>query len=179
MTPTDKQRLRDRHLYRYVQALDRADANGLAAVLDAALDDPDLSAAIEEIHQAMMEEAETVAETPGQTVARLAEQHLGAAARRQEQQKAPLTVGDAAAHLKAQRRVPTGAEDVNNRLIQNTRSLPPGLTVPMLRRLLAEGGMELGKAHLRALRDAALELARPRSAAAYRLAAREEDRPNR
>lgn len=177
MTPSDKQRLRDRHLYRYVQALDRADPDALANVLEAALDDPDLSTAIEEIHQAVLEEAEASIETAGQTVARLAEHHLGAAARQQNRQEASLTLGDVAAHLKAQRRVSAAATVANDRLIQNTHPLPLGLTVPMLRRLLAEQDIELDKVHLRALRDAALELSRISSATSYRLAARKENRP--
>ena len=51
MKNTQEQQRREWWIHRYVQAFDRGDAAGLEAVLDAALSDPELSAAIDEIAQ--------------------------------------------------------------------------------------------------------------------------------
>jgi len=49
--------LRERLIYRYVQAMDRGDVDGIAAVLKAALGDPELARIITEIDLAFIEEA--------------------------------------------------------------------------------------------------------------------------
>ena len=57
MKSKNNQQMREWWIHRYVQAFDRGDAEGIEAVLDAALSDPDLSAAIDEINLGYLEEA--------------------------------------------------------------------------------------------------------------------------
>ena len=74
--------------------------SGIEAVLDAALSDPDLSAAIDEINLAYLEEAGIPAfANAAQTVADLAQKHLAGAA---EQRVLPTSVRDMCGFLSLQ-----------------------------------------------------------------------------
>lgn len=172
-----EQQLRQRWIDRYVRALDQGDADALEAVLDATLDDPELSAALDEIHQTYLEEAgiPTASDT-AHTVARLAHQHLAAVAAQEERQAASPTVGEVAALLMAERQVAPQDEAVNRALLQIDRPLPLDLTVPTLATLFAEIGVRASRHYLRAFKDKALWLEMSRSENRLRLAAREQDR---
>jgi hypothetical protein len=172
--------MREWWIHRYVQAFDRGDAEGIEAVLDAALSDPELSAAIDEINLTYLEEAGIPAfSKAAQTVADLAQKHLAGAAEQQERMASAPTVGEVAAQLQAQRLVYPEDEAINRRLLHSQRLRPLELTVRNLTALFAELGFEAGKRYVRAFKDAAIWLEISRSQSQLKLAAREENRRKR
>jgi len=177
MKSKNKQQMREWLIHRYVQAFDHGDAEGIEAVLDAALRDPELSAAIDEINLAYLEEAEIPAfSNAAQTVADLAQKHLAGAAEQQERMASAPTVGEVAAQLQAQRLVHPADEAINRSLLQSQRPIPIELTGSNLTALLVELGFEASKRYVRVFKDTAIWLGISRSQSQIKLAAREEHR---
>ena len=175
MKNKNNQQMREWWIHRYVQAFDRGDAEGIEAVLDAALRDPELSAAIDEINLEYLEEAGIPAfSNAARTVADLAQKHLAGLADQQERMTSAPTIGEVAAQLQAQRLVHPEDEAINRLLLHSPRLIPLELTVGNLTMLFAELGYEASKRYVRAFKDAAIWLGMSRSQSQIKLAAREE-----
>jgi hypothetical protein len=180
MQSKNNQQMREQWIHSYVQALDRGDAGGIEAALNAALSDPELSEAIDEVNLHYLEEAGISAfSMAAQTVANLAQKHLAGAAEQQERMASAPTVGEVAAQLQAQRLVYPEDEAINRCLIRSQRPIPLELTVRNLTALFAELGLEAGKRYVRAFKDAAIWLDISRSQSQLKLAAREANHRKR
>ena len=167
-------------IHRYVQAFDRGDAEGLEAVLDAALSDPELSTAIDEINLAYLEEAGIPAFSKAvQKVTDLAQKHLAGAAEQQERRVSTPTVGEVAAQLQVQRLVHPEDEVINRSLLLSQRPIPLELTVSTLTALFAELGFEADKRYVRAFKVVAIWLDISQSQSQLKLAARKANRRKR
>lgn len=166
---------REKMLLRYVRALDEGDMDTVAAVLAAALDDPEMDRLLTEIdHSIAEEEGLTPLATDAQLVRDLAAQHFQSAFAEDTSDR-PLTVGDVAARLQADRRVPAADQAVNRRLLDSTAPVPAWLSTRRVRDLAVELGVTASDGFWRLFRDAAIALGMGRShSQAYMAAAREE-----
>jgi hypothetical protein len=180
MKSKNNQQMREQWIHRYVQALDRGDAEGIAEALDAALSDPELSEAIDEINLTYLEEAGIPAfSNAAQTVADLAQKHLAGATEQQQRMASTPTIGEVAAQLQAQRLVHPDDDVLNSHLLQSQRPIPLEVTVRNLTALLAELGFEASKRYVRVFKDAAIWLDMSRSQSQIKLAARAQNHRKR
>jgi hypothetical protein len=176
----NKEQMRERWIHRYVQALDRGDAESIEAVLEAALEDLELSEAIDNINLAYLEEVGVPAfSNAAQTVRELAQKHLASPAAQQERMAFVPTIGEVAAQLQVQRLVHPEDENINSRLLQNQRPIPLDLTTNNLLDLFAELGVHAGRRYVRAFKDTAIWLDMSRNHSQIKIAAREQNRRNR
>lgn len=167
----------ERQLLRYVEALDRGDADVVASVLEAALGDPKLDRAVSEVDRALLEEAGLPSAVDVQTVKEVAERTLGQATADADSSTVPVTAGDVAAQLKSTGRIPSGEEDSNERVLRKDDPIPDALTLNAAFRFLEKVGEEVSEMYARAFREAALWMRTGRSAHQVKMAAREERRP--
>jgi hypothetical protein len=168
--------LREKLIYRYVQAMDHGEAEEIAAVLEAALDDPELDRIITEIDLAYQEEEQlTPIAQDAELVRKLIREHLPSAFEIEETEDKPLTVGDVAARLQVDRRVPSGDQEVNHLLLGSSVPLPIWLNARAIKKLATELGVTASERFWQAFRDTAIMLgmSRPHNQAQL-LAAREE-----
>jgi hypothetical protein len=169
--------LREKMIHRYIQALDRGDIDGVAAVLETALDDPELDRVIAEINFALQEEEQlTPTAADAQLVRGLLRKHLPSAFYADEPDEKPLTVGDVAARLQADRRVPPADQEVNRLLLSSSVTLPTWLSAQAISRLITELGITASDRFLRAFRDTAIMLGMGHSHNQAQLAAAREER---
>ncbi len=166
---------REKAIYRYVEALDQGDADTVAAVLDLALNDLELDQAIAEVNLAIQEEEQLAPLAADAEIVRdLIRTHLRSTRESGEAEDQPLTVGEVAAQLKAERRVPFPDEGANNYLLTNSRPLPAQLSAQTIKRLATDLGVRASDRFWRVFRDTAIMLGMGRSQQAQLLAAREE-----
>ncbi len=100
-------RLRDRALHRYIAAMERGDADGVAAILEMALDDPELDRLISEVNEAYEEEEGlTPTARDAELVRDLLHKHFASAFENEEVETAPLEVRQVANLLERDPRVP-------------------------------------------------------------------------
>ena len=168
--------LREKLIYRYVQAMDQGDVEEIAAVLEAALDDPELDRIITEIDLAYQEEEKLIPiAQEAQLVKALIREHLPSAFQAEEVEEGPLTVGEVAARLKADRKVPVADEKANRLLLGSSISVPTWLNAKVIKKLAEELGVTASKRFWRVFKDTAITLNMGRShSQAQLLAAREE-----
>lgn len=167
-------RKRERLIYRYVSALDEGDINA-AAVFDAAQNDSELDRLIAEINLAYQdEEALTPLAADANLMRELIRRHLPAAFETQEHLFRPLTVGEVASYLQAQRRVQPSEQDVTRSLLKSRAPLPKWLSVQEVKRLAAELGVNGSERFWKVFRDAAITLCMGHNHQQAQLAAREE-----
>jgi len=168
--------LRERLIHRYIQALDQGDMEGVASVLEAAVNDPELDRLISEINLAYQEEEQLISTAADATFVRdLLRKHFVSAFVDDTPNKAPLTVGDVAARLKSDSRVPTADSEANQRLLGNAIPLPASLSVNAVKKLAADLGVKASEYFWRVFRDTAITLGMGRShSQAQWAAAREE-----
>lgn len=176
-TPNQSQVQREKLLLRYVRALDEGDMDTVGAVLTAALDDPELDRLLTEIdHSLAEEEGLSPLASDAQWVRDLARQHFQSAFAEDAVER-PLTVGDVAARLQADSRVPTADQTANRRLLESAALVPNWLSAQRVRDLAVELGVTASDRFWRLFRDAAIALGMGRSQSqAYMAAAREEQR---
>lgn len=167
--------VREKAIYRYVEALDQGDADTVAAVLDLALNDPELDQAIAEVNLAIQDEEQLAPLAADAKIVRdLIHTHLRSALESREAEDQPLTVGEVAARLKAERRVPFPDEEANNYLLTNSRPLPAQLSAQTIKQMATDLGIRASDRFWRVFRDMAIMLGMGRSHKAQLLAAREE-----
>lgn len=168
---------REKAILHYIQALDQGDMESVAAILEAALDDPELDRVIMEINLAYQEEEQlTPAAADAQLVRDLLHKHLPSAFDANELDERSLTVGDVAARLQADRRVPPADQEVNRLLLGSSVPLPAWLSVQAIRQLTTELGIRASDRFLRAFRDTAIMLGMGHSHSQAQLAAAREER---
>lgn len=167
--------IREKAIYRYVEALDKAELETIAAVLNLAVDDPELSQAISEVNFAIQEEMQlTPLAADAEIVRMLIHKHLHSARAASEVKDLPLTIGEVAAKLKSERRVPFTDERANNLLLNSQQPLPALLSLEATRLLGRELGIKASDRYWRAFRDAAITLSMGRGRESHLLAAREQ-----
>lgn len=172
--PNDHERavLREKAIYRYVEALDRAELEIVAEVIALAIDDPELSQAIIEVNSAFQQEMQlTPLSADAEIVRTLIHEHLGSG-ELVHTQNLPLTVGEVAAKLKSDRRVPFTEERVNDLLLNNQQPLPALLSFEATKQIGRDLGIEASDRFWRAFRDAAITLSMGRGRESQLLAAR-------
>lgn len=175
--PNDNKRaaIREKAIYRYVEALDKAELDTIAAVLNLAVDDPELNQAITEVNFAIQEEMQlTPLAADAEIVRMLIHKHLHCARDVTEVKDLPLTIGEVAAKLKSERRVPFTDEKSNNLILNSQQSLPALLSLEATRLLGKELGVKASDRYWRAFRDAAITLSMGRGHESQLLAAREQ-----
>lgn len=172
--PNDHERavLREKAIYRYVEALDRAELEIVAEVIALAIDDPELSQAIIEVNSAFQQEMQlTPLSADAEIVRTLIHEHLGSG-ELAHTENLPLTVGEVAAKLKSDRRVSFTEERVNDLLLNNQQPLPALLSFEATKQIGRDLGIEASDRFWRAFRDAAITLSMGRGRESQLLAAR-------
>jgi hypothetical protein len=168
---------RDKLIYHYVQGLDTGDLDRVASVLEAAVEDPELDRLIAEINIAYQEEEQLAPlAAEAQLVQDLIRQHLPSAFVPEEAEDRPLTVGEVAAHLLVKRHPTADKQEIDRRLLASSRPLPAGLSLQVVKDLMADLGVAVSNTFLRAFRDAAIMLGMAHSHSQARLAAAREQR---
>lgn len=166
---------RDRMIHRYVQALDQGDVEGIAAILEAALDDPELDKVIEEINLSYQEELHlTPITTDAEVVRELVWKHISSAFEEEDLNEKPLTVGEVAARLQADRSVPSADQEANRSLLSSSEPLPPWLSVQKIRKLADQLIVKASDRYWRKFRDTAITLGMGRGQSQAQLAAARE-----
>jgi hypothetical protein len=172
--PNDHERaaLREKAIYRYVEALDRAELEVVAEVIGLAIDDPELSQAIIEVNSAFQQEMQlTPLSADAEIVRTLIHEHLRSG-ELAHNENLPLTVGEVAAKLKSDRRVPFTEERVNDLLLNNQQPLPALLSFEATKQIGKDLGIEASDRFWRAFRDGAITLSIGRGRESQLLAAR-------
>lgn len=176
--PTDQiDFVRTQAIHRYVDALDRGDIDGIDQVLEAAMHDSELSRIIEEINLEYQDQDQlTPIAADAQLVRDLLQQHLSSAFDINEPDETPLTVGQVAARLHAERRVPVADQEANRRLVVSSVPLPTWLSAQAVRQLAMELGVAASDRFWRMFRDTAITLGMGQSHKSAQLAAAREER---
>jgi hypothetical protein len=176
----DKDFERERLVHHYTRALDQGDADGIAVVLEAALDDPELDRIIEEIHLSFQEELRLPSTaTDVEIVRELVHKHLPSAFEEQEVEDELLTVGEIAACLQAKGRILPIDKEANVRLLSSTVALPEELNVQAIKQLASELGVNASDRYWRSFRDTAIALEMGRGQIQAQLMAAREKRTQR
>lgn len=171
----------ERAVERYVCALDEGDLDTVSAVLNEALENPELDRVITEINFAMQdEEGLAPLSSAANLVRELVRRHFHSAFG-VEDDLSPLTVGEVAARLQVERTVPTADQPVNSALLGNPTQMPSRPGVKEIRQLAADLGVTASEKYWRVFRDTAIMLGMRQSHYQAQLAAREERsrRPSR
>lgn len=172
---TDKEiELRDRALHRYITALEQGDMDGVAAILEIALDDPELDELISEVNQAYQEEEGlTPTAEDAKLVRKLLHKNFASAFDDEEAKVKPLEVKEVAAHLESNRRVPPADEEANRSLRDVHVALPRRLGRREMEGLKEELRAKASDRFWRRFKDAAIMMEIGRANDPSRLAARE------
>jgi hypothetical protein len=110
-----------------------------------------------------------------QLVTELLGQHLPGAVEAKEPDDSPLTVGQVAARLQADRQVPEADQEANRHLLGSSVSIPNWLNAKVIAKLAEELGVTASQRFWRVFKDTAIMLSMDRShSQAQLLAAREE-----
>ena len=168
-------RLRDRALHRYIASMERGDAEGVAAILEIALDDPELDGMISEVNEAYEEEEGlTPTARDAELVRDLIHKHFASAFEDGEAETAPLEVRQVANRLERDPRVPSADRVVNSSLRDVSVPLPRRLDRRGMERLKKDLGVEASDRFWRRFKDTAVVMEIGRADSLGRLAAREE-----
>jgi Zn-dependent peptidase ImmA (M78 family) len=168
-------RLRNRALHRYIAAMDRGDVEGVAAILEMALDDPELDGMISEVNEAYEEEEGlTPTARDAELVRDLIHKHFASAFEGGETETAPLEVRQVANRLERDPRVPSADRVANSSLRGVSVPLPRRLDRRGMERLKRDLGVEASERFWRRFKDTAVVMEIGRADSLGRLAAREE-----
>ncbi|MEA5573850.1 hypothetical protein [Calothrix sp. UHCC 0171] len=166
---------REKAIHLYVQALDEGDMEVVAQILDIACDDLELEQIITEINLAYQEEEQiTPIATDAEQVRNLLRKHFKSAFETEVSNPKPLTVGEVAARLQADRRILPTDDEANRILIGSSVLIPKCLSLQVIEELAAQLGIKTSQSFWRTFRDTAIMLAMGRSHSQAQLAAREE-----
>jgi len=167
-------------VHQYIQALERGDLDAATQVLEAALNDAELDRILAEVEQAyLQEQGLTPMAADAQLVHNLVRDHLPSAFAEETPADAPLTVGEVAARLQADRRVPSTDDEAHRQLLSSTLPLPTWLSLPAIRKLASNIGVAASDRFWRAFRDTAITMGMGRSHSHAQWAAARETRTRR
>jgi hypothetical protein len=181
---SDAEWQRELALQRYIEAFDRGDLDGITDVLAQAETDPELDRRLAGVNAALHADAGLQpVEEQARLVRRLLVQHLPSGLPREDEPPAPLTVGDVAAKLQAERAAgpaPVTDRDANARLLGNLTPLPERVTTGTIARLAEQLGVAASTRYWEAFRRAATILGMARQHGEAQLAAaRRQQAPRR
>jgi hypothetical protein len=167
---------RDRTILRYVRALDAGNEAELEIILEETLTDPELDQAIEEINCAYQEELQiTSTATDAQVIQALVQKHFPSAFDIDEDlEEQPLMVGEIAARLQAERRVPMNDREVNRQLLKSNAELPAWLSIQAIQQLAKQLNVQASDRYWRNFRDVAITVGMGRGHNQSQLAAARE-----
>jgi Zn-dependent peptidase ImmA (M78 family) len=169
---------REKAAYEYVRALDEGDLEAVVAIVQSALEDPELGMILAEIDAAYADEELLVPTADAERVRDLARHYLTSAltADETDRPEAPLTVGEVAARLKADRRL--GPTDVaaTGRLLTRSVPVPPRLSARAVSELAATLDIRATERFWHVFRDTAIMLGMGQSHCQARMAAAREAR---
>jgi len=141
------------------------------------LDDPELDRIITEIDLAYQEEEElTPMVQDAQLVRDLIRKHLPSAFEAEETDDKPLTVGEVAARLKADRKVSTADEETNRLLLASSTPVPAWLSGKAIKKLAEELGITASQRFWQAFKETAILLNIGRTYSQTQLLAAREER---
>lgn len=167
--------LRDRALHRYITALERGDTDGVAAILEMALDDPELDQLISEVNQTFEEEEALIpTANDAELVRDLLHKHFASAFEDEKVETVPFEVRDVAYRLERDPRVPSADRKTNRSLRGVNVALPRRLDRRGMERLKKDLHVEASERFWRRFKDAAIAMEIGRANSLGRLAAREE-----
>lgn len=159
----------------YIQALDEGDMEAVAAILEAAVNDPELDRLITEIDLFYQEEQQlTPIAIDAQQVRDWLRKHLRSAFETPVDTSKPLTVGDVASRLKDEPKLLPMERKVIELLINNTKELPTSLGVSAVKKLGEELEIEASDRFWRSFRAKAIFMRMGRSHDQAQLAAARE-----
>lgn len=169
-------RLRDRALHRYIAAMERGDAEGVAAILEMALDDPELDELISEVNEAYVEEEGlTPTASDAELVRDLLHKHFASAFDDERVETAPLKVRHVADRLERDPRIPSTDRGAVRSLRGVDVALPRRLDRRGMERLKRDIGVEASERFWRRFKDQAVVMEIGRANSLGRLAAREQN----
>ncbi|HMN15449.1 MAG TPA: hypothetical protein PKD55_24295 [Bellilinea sp.] len=177
----EREALRQKLIDRYVQALDEGEVDQAIEVLEAALDDPVLTRMIGQVEQGFEEELgiEPLAQQ-AQAVRSLLQEQLGSLLAEEEEDLSQLTIGEVAARLQADKKVPREDLETNQKLIARQEELPARLSIQAIRELAARLQVKASNKFWDLFRDKAITMQIGRSqaqmAAMRRKAAKRSER---
>ena len=168
-------KLRDRALHRYITALEQGDMDGVAAILEMALDDPELDELISEVNEAYQEEEGlTPTAADAKLVRDLLQKNFASAFEDEEAKLEPLQVGKVAARLESDSRVPSADKEANRSLRDVHIAVPRRLDHQEMEELKKRlHHVEASERFWRRFKDTAIMMEIGRANDPSRLAARE------
>jgi hypothetical protein len=142
-------------IHRYIRALDEGNLDDVLQVLEKAADDPVLDQMIVEINYAIeQEEGLTPFAQDAELVRALVQKHFDGV--RSNESQEPLTVGEVAARMQADRSVPISDQPVHKNLLQLTTPLPEFLNIQAIRKLATTLQVNASEKFWRVFRDTAI-----------------------
>ena len=148
---------RQKAIQRYVRAIDKGDLEEIIYVLEQATTDSDLDLMLVEINQAVeQEEGLTAFAKDTIFVRQLVQQHFDSNITSEETDARPLTVGEVAARMQADRSVPTPDQIVHKSLLHFSTPLPEFLNIQAIRKLASELQISATEKFWRVFRDTAI-----------------------
>lgn len=162
----EREVFRQKLIDHYVQALDEGDMDQAVEVLEVALDDPVLTRMIGQVEQGFEEELgiEPLAQE-AQAVRSLLQNYLESAFAEEEEDLGQLTIGEVAARLHADKKVPKGDLETNQKLITSRDELPIRLSIRAIRELAARLQVKASSKFWELFRDKAITMQIGRSQA--------------
>lgn len=120
----------------YIEGLDEGNDEKVSRVLNFTLRDEELDQMVSRVNSFYAQELGF--DELADTVVELAHEHLPSAFQEDEYEEKILTFGDVAKQMSAKNRVPTGEEETNRQLAENTTPLPDFLTLSEIKRIAAQ-----------------------------------------
>jgi hypothetical protein len=148
---------REKAIQRYVSALDNGDLDAVLLVLEEATGDPVLDQMIMEVNQAIeQEEGLTPFAKDANLVQNLVQAHFDHFEISVDEHQ--ISVGDVAARMQADRKVPVSDEAIHKHLLKLTTPLPEILNIQAIRKLASKLQINASERFWRVFRDTAIML---------------------
>jgi len=166
---------RQKAVQRYVSAIDKGDLNQIVLIFEQATYDPILNQRLIEINQAIeQEEGLTVLAQDVVFVRKLVQQHFNSNNEIGEFYERPLTIGEVAARMQADRNIPASDLSVHKNLLGLSIPLPEFLNIQAIRKLASDLQINASEKFWRVFRDTAIMMGIGRGQAQM-LAARKQN----
>ncbi len=148
---------RQKAIQRYVRAIDKGDLEEIINILEQATTDPDLDLMLIEANQAVeQEEGLTAFAKDTAFVRQLVQQHFNSNIMSDEPDARPLTIGEVAARMQADRNVPKSDQAIHKTLLHFSTPLPEFLNIQAIRKLASELQISASEKFWRIFRDTAI-----------------------